>query len=443
MEPVATEKRPRFFYGWIIVAVSFLGDGIALGAGNSSFSVFLKPMSDSLGWSRTTFTGAVTVQTLLNLVANPVVGYIVDRYGPKIVMVVGALVAGVCYLLLGKITEPWQFYVLYAAAVALGLHEVGQLVTTATISKWFIRMRGRALAMASAGSSFGQIIFAPLCAFLVVALGWRDAWGVLGVVVMALILPPAILFMRRMPEDMGLRPDGDAVVEAAATGNPRGEQRIADVSWSVKEALRTRTLWTMVLAFNLASVAYSGIIYHLIPYYTDIGFSLQTASLLMALTHVFSMASKLPWGLAAERFPVRYCIMVMLVGRAAGLLSLLLSTSPLRVFGYVVIAGSLSYAMGPLQAQIWADYYGRRFIGSIRGILAPFSLISSLGGPLFAAFIYDRLGSYNGAFSVFVVSLLLAVCVLFFAKPPAPLPAVVSAAMVQPNEQALRGKTAE
>jgi MFS family permease len=144
--------------------------------------------------------------------------------------------------------------------------------------------------------------------------------------------------------------------------------------------------------------------------------------LLLAMTHVISMISKVPWGLLAERVPVRYCLMVVVLGRAGGLLSLLLFTSPLRVFGYVFIAGSMSYVMGPLQAQIWADYFGRAFIGSIRGILAPFSLLSSIAGPLFAAFIFDHLGSYNAAFWVFVVTLSLSAIVLFFAKPPTGLP---------------------
>lgn len=413
----AAVKRPRFFYGWVIVAVSFVADAIALGAGNSTFSVFLKPMSESLGWSRTAFTGAVTLQVIFTLFANPLVGYVIDRYGPKVVMVSGALVAGFSYLLLGQVTEPWQFYLLYAAAAGFGLHEIGQLVTSAAVSKWFIRMRGRALAIAATGSSVGQVIFTPLAAFLVVTRGWRDAWGVIGILVVAVILPPTLLFMRRMPEDMGLRPDGDPPTETTS-GRTSGSPRPREAVWGVRDALRTRTLWILVVAFNLSSVAFSAIGYHLVPYYTDIGFSLETAALLVALTQVVASVSKLPWGLIAERVPVRYCLMVVVLGRVGGLLSLLLGTSPLRVFGFVFIAGPLSYVMGSLQAQIWADYYGRAFIGTIRGILGPLSLGSSIGGPLFAAVVYDQFGSYTAAFWVFVVTLCLSAIALFYAKPP-------------------------
>jgi MFS family permease len=220
---------------------------------------------------------------------------------------------------------------------------------------------------------------------------------------------------------MGLLPDGDPPDEMPDASAP-GSSRPRDTAIGVRQALHTRTLWTLVIAFNLSSIAFSAIGYHLLPYYTDIGFSLQTASLLMALTQTIATFSKLPWGLIAEKVPVRYCLIVVVLGRVGGLLSLLLFTSPLRVFGFVFIAGSLTYVMGPLQSQIWADYYGRSFIGSIRGILAPFTLISSLLGPIFAAFIYDQFGSYEIAFWTFVVTLSFSAVAFFFAKPPSLVP---------------------
>ena len=146
-----------------------------------------------------------------------------------------------------------------------------------------------------------------------------------------------------------------------------------------------------------------------------------------ALLNVGAIASKLGWGFISEHVPVRYCLMCTYLGRMAGLLVLLLSRSPSRPYFYAAIAGPLSHSIGPLQAQIWADYYGRTFLGTLRGIIAPFSLITSVFGPLFAAQVYDRTGSYEGAFWFLVVTLLIATVITYFAVPPGPAPDQVTA----------------
>lgn len=417
MNESSSPKRRRFFYGWVIVAVSVVVDAVALGAGNGSFAIFLQPISRALGWSRTTITGAITVQSLANLLVSPVVGTIVDRYGPRLLMCFGATVAAVSFCFIGKVNEPWQFYLLYTIAAAFGLHEIGGLVTTTTVSKWFVRMRGRALAMTFIGNNLGQIIFSPLSAFLIVLVGWGNAWAILGLIVAVIVIPLALLFMRRAPEDMGLLPDGVLPEEASSPSASRARE---EPSMTVREALRTRTLWILVIANNLASIAFSGILYHIVAFYTDIGFSLQAAGFFVALNNTFALISKVPWGLVAEHVPVRYCLMANYIARIIAMVNLLVWTSPLRPLIYCFISGFGSHAFGSLQAQIWADYYGRAFVGSIRGILTPFSLFSSLGGPIMAAFVYDTLGSYDAALWTFVATLSLAVIAIYMATPPLP-----------------------
>ncbi len=419
-----TVKRPRFFYGWIIVAVSALANTVVFGAGGASFSVFMGPMSASLNWSRTVLTGAVTLQSFTNLVISPVTGRLLDRYGPRLIMVFGTTVACVSYLLLGKVMEPWQFYFLYTTGFALGLNELGGLVTTVAVSKWFIRRRGRALAFSSLGNQVGVIVIVPITAYLIATIGWRDAWALLGAGVAISVLLPTIAFMRRTPEDMGLLPDGDEpeAVTYAADGTKNASKRPAEPKWTPRQALRTPTLWLIIISTNLASLTFGSLLYHLVPYFTDIGLDLAEAGFVYALLNVGAIFSKIGWGLISEHVPVRYCLMGTYLGRMAGLLVLLLSRSPNRPYLYALIAGPLSHSIGPLQAQIWADYYGRAFLGTLRGIIAPFSLLTSVFGPLFAAQAFDRTGSYEGAFWFFVVGLLLATTVTFFAVPPGPAP---------------------
>ena len=419
-EGVSRTKRPRFFYGWVIVAVSGLADCVALGTGSASFGVFLGPMTKELGWSRITYTAGVTAQSILNLVISPVIGTMLDRFGPRLLMGIGSLVAATCFILMSHISEPWQFYLLYALGASLGLNEIGSLVTSVTVSKWFMKRRGRALAIESIGNNLGQIFFAPLTALLIATFGWRAAWMILGAIILIVVLPPTTIFMRRRPEDMGLKPDGEtdaSLAEAEARGTLRTE-----VNWTVRQALRTRAVWATVIGSNLASLAYSGILYHLVSYYTDSGLTLQEASFFIGMNHVFAMAGKVPWGILAEHVPPRYCIMANYAGRATGLLVLLVGQGRWRFYAYPIISGSTSHAFATIQAQLWADYFGRQFVGSIRGVLQPFSAVSSICGPLFAAFAHDLTGSYTGAFSVFVVTLLLASCSIFFATPPSRYP---------------------
>ena len=321
-------KRPRVFYGWVIVAVSAVADMMAFGAGSASFSVFLGPMGAALGWSRTVLTGAVTLQSLGNIVVSPIVGPIIDKHGPRILMVVGSIIACIAFMLMGNVTEPWQFYVLFTMATALGLQEVGPFVTNATVSKWFVRKRGRAIAITVLGNDVGTIVIAPLTAYVIDRAGWGTAWAVLGAMVVIFVVPPVLAFMKRAPEDMGLLPDGDL---APTADNPRPLRSATEPRWTVREALRNRTTWLLVIASNLTSMGVSATITHQVAYFTDVGLTLQAASFVFALNRVAAIVGKLSYGFIAEHVPVRYCMMSTQFGGAIGLLILLLGTTTDRV----------------------------------------------------------------------------------------------------------------
>ena len=150
-------------------------------------------MTEDLGWNRLVLSGALTVQAIGNIAVSPVAGWILDRHGPRMIMVFGSVVATGCFLTMGAITEPWQFYLLYTAATVLGLNELGSLVTSTTVAKWFVRKRGRALSLGSIGLNVGGALLAPVVAITIQALGWRQTWGVLGIIVACTVLPASIL----------------------------------------------------------------------------------------------------------------------------------------------------------------------------------------------------------------------------------------------------------
>jgi sugar phosphate permease len=389
---------------------------VAFGTGNAAFSVFLKPMSEDLGWNRLLLSGAVTLQAVGNIVVSPVAGWLLDRHGPRLIIVFGASVASACFLLMGQITEPWQFYLLYTCATALGLHEMGSLVTSTTVAKWFVRKRGRAMSLGSIGLNVGGAVFAPLAAFTIAAVGWRQTWSVLGIIVACTVLPAAIFFFRRAPEDMGLLPDGDRP-GSEPVARPGERTAATEQQWQLSDALRNPTTWVIVAAFNLIGVAASAMSQHSVAYLEDTGMSLVEASTWFGASHLVTIGAKLTWGAISDRFPVRYCLIISSFARIVGLLSLMFATGPARM-GCFVIGQGIGQGMGLLGPKLWADYYGRTFLGTIRGVLQPFSVVASLAGPLFAAYVFDTTGSYHLAFWVIIVCLLFSVVLLWIARPP-------------------------
>ena len=193
--------------------------------------------------------------------------------------------------------------------------------------------------------------------------------GRLGVIIAAVVIPPSTFFMRRTPEDMGLRPDGDPPDLPPQPGNvaapPRPARRV-EQDWTPREAFRTRALWQLVIAMNLASIGASALFLHIVSYITDTGLSLQTASLVVSVHGLAAIGSKLIYGFLAERIPIRFCLGANVAGRALGYLILLIGQAPWRVFVFAPLGGLTGSAFAPLSAQIWADYYGRASVGAIR-----------------------------------------------------------------------------
>ena len=209
LAPVGIVSRGKVFHGWYIVAISAIA-GAASSVVVYSFGLFFDPMHESLGWSRTTVSLALTIMILTGMIMSPVFGPIVDRkHGAMILMVGGGVVLGVSLMLTSQVTQIWQFYFLIGVAYGMSATAIGpQIVTPTVIAKWFIRMRGRAIAIVSMGQNAGAVVFVPLTAFIIVGFGWRDAWFVLGIVAFILVVPLSALFVRRTPEDVQLVPDG-------------------------------------------------------------------------------------------------------------------------------------------------------------------------------------------------------------------------------------------
>jgi len=416
------KKTGRFFYGWVVVAVAFLCWFSADAFGWYTFGVFIGPMSKDLGWTTVMMTGAFTLRIVVGGLIGPIVGPLADtKHGARILMSIGVLSAGAVPLAVSKITTLWQFYLFYGVIGALGMVGFGGLVTNAIISKWFIRRRGRAIGIATMGVSTSGLVFVPLVHTLIESFGWRTTLVTVGFIIWGLALLPVILFVRRSPEDMGLLPDGD---DPAAFDSNIVDQDSDTVIvtpeeiWTLKEALRTKALWQLLAGFNITGLALTGVFIHLYPYIVAKGFSTDIATGAMTAFAFCCAIVKIPWGLLAERIHVRYCITICYAGCALGLIILLITNSVPLVFLYAVVYGVTLGGDMVVRELVWADYYGRTFLGTIRGVTMPLNLISMAGGPLFAAWLKDVTGSYQLPYTIFVGTLLMGTVFIYVAKPP-------------------------
>jgi len=414
MDVGAVRKEGKIFYGWIIVATTFLCWFTADAFGWYTFGIFIGPITKDFGWTTTALTGALTMRMVVAGLIGPIIGPLADKkHGARVLMTCGVLMAGAIPLLVSRINQLWQFYLLYSFIGAIGMVGFGGLVTNAVLSKWFIVKRGRAIGIAAIGISTSGVVFIQVAHNLIASNGWRFTLVVIGLMIWGIALLPVFLFVRRRPEDMGLLPDGIT----AEVSEANGELELEDV-WTLKEALRTKALWLLLMGFNITGLALSGVFIHFYPFVEFKGFSADVAANAMTVFAFCCAIVKIPWGLLAERIHVRYCITACYIGCALSLLILLNTDSLFFVFLFAIAYGIALGGDMVLRELVWANYFGRTFLGTIRGVVMPINLISMAGGPLFAAWLRDWTGSYQLPYSIFVVTGITGTIFIFAAKPP-------------------------
>jgi MFS family permease len=421
-EIIPINKQPRIYYGWIIVGVSFLCWFAADAFGWYTFGIFMGPITRELGWTTVMLTGAMTIRTVVAGLSGPVIGPLADtRHGARIIMSLGILIAGAVPMASSRVNALWQWYLFYGVMGGLGMIGYGGLVTNTVIAKWFIRKRGRAMGIATIGVSISGVVFVQLVHRLISSYGWRTTLVVLGLVIWGLTFLPVFLFVRRRPEDMGLRPDGDDpdMIEFETNDSTVADHVYSEEEiWTLKEALRTKALWLLLIGFNITGLAISGIFIHFFPYVVTKGFSTDLAARAMTVLAVCCAIVKIPWGLIAERIHVRYCITACYSGCAMSLIILLSSNTVPYVFLFAIAYGVTLGGDIVVRELVWANYYGRTFLGTIRGVIMPANLISMAGGPLFAAWLRDITGDYQVPYTVFLFASIVGTVFIFMAKPP-------------------------
>jgi MFS family permease len=414
-------EKSKVFYGWRIVAVGFLANIASTFALASTLSVFLKAITEQLGVSRGVFSLLRSGESVIGAALAPFIGPLVDRHGGRWLIAAGSVIVGVGYLILSQVETFRQFVVVRLTLVTIGDALMSSLVINVVLSRWFQRKRGRAFALSSMGIGFAKIGMPLFAAALLLWVGWRQAWAVFGVITVVLVVAPALLFVRRRPEDMGLEPDGSGGDPDSAAARQRGAARPSvekDVVWSRREAVRTRTFWLIVITFGVSSIGVTGLNLHVFAYVSDIGHSPIVAGTVMSVIAFTQLASPLVWGLLAERVDLRKAAMMRFVIQAAGLL-LAVGTKDL----FLLYLGFFLYGIGlggnmVLPDLIWANYYGPVSLGAIRGLGLLLTNLLAATGPPFFGFLFDATGSYFLSFALFSLALALSAVLSLALHPP-------------------------
>ncbi len=416
MALAATLARRRFYYGWYIAGLVFASNMAFAGLGNSTPGMFIKPMTLDLGWSRMFFATAVSMGMILASPISLLIGPLVDKRGARLPMIAGGFTLGAGLIAMGFVQAQWQFLLVRGLMVPLGITALSQLAPSVAVANWFVRRRGRGMAITTMGMTTGFFVVTPVSAFLIEEVGWRQAWMVLGVVAWVLVLVPMALLMKRRPEDVGLLPDGETAGSAAATDR---SVRRDDVTWTRKEAMGTRAFWLLVLAFPIGTVGMSAVTVHFYAYLTDTGFTTNTATLVTMTIYLSALMVKPPLGFIAEHVPVRYCMVAIFVLMGVGLAMLtFVGDSKVALFATAFVMGLGWGGYPPLMGLAWANYFGRMSQGRVQSIATPISALLTPFGAILAGYVYDHTGSYGIIFTAYVGTEALAVVLALLAFPP-------------------------
>ena len=421
-------KRRRFFYGWYIVGVAILVNIAGTFAFSSTLSIFLKPITEELGVSRGAFSLIRTFEIGIAAMIVPLLGTWIDRHGGRGIIVIGVLMEGAGLLLSSVVQTFWQFVLVRCSLVIAGEALLGSLVINVTIAQWFVRKRGRAMGIANLGTGIAKLAIPLVAAWLFVLIGWRGTWAVFGIVAPLLVVAPALIFVRRRPEDMGLRPDGETPRQSAealagadqkpSKDQPRSVFRETRNSWSRSEVVRLPVFWLLVVTFGIASVGIAGLNLHIFSYVTDIGYSPLIAASFMSTIALTQLGSTLIWGVLADRFDLRKISCIQFLIQGVGLVMAIANIDIRLVYLGFFLYGTGLAGSFVLREVIWANFFGRASLGTVRGLSLFFSHLFAASGAPFFGFLHDRLGSYTISFTIFSCALFTSAFLILFAKSP-------------------------
>ncbi len=381
------------FHHYVVVAASFMTLFMLWGLMVNAFGIFLKPIAEDMGWGRGAFSLTIFMRSIGTAVSAPIAGRIIDRIGPKPMMLLGTLLIGICLLIASQIQQLWQLCLIFIF-VGCGLTCATVIPCATLISNWFTARRGTALSAAFVGTSFGGMITAPVSTWIILRYDWRAALAVNGGAMLLILIPLILLAVRNRPSERGAFPYDNSVV----TSGP-----LAPGGLSLKEAIAAKEFWQIAAVMFIIGFVTGGIHNHAVAYLTDIWNSPTRAAFVWSLVMMVMIGGKLSFGPLADRWGPSNAMAGAFISYSLAIVALLLVHAYPVALAFAVFYGFAGGAPLTLNPMLVMGNMGMKNFGMIYGVLSMMGSLGTAIGPVVAGETFDRLGSYVPIFLVFVV----------------------------------------
>lgn len=390
-----SNSTPRFFYGWIIVAVAFLSLFVSLGI-RFTYSIFFIPLTNEFGWDRAATSGIFSLSLLLFAIIGPFLGNLFDRVGARIVFVIGSAILGIGLILCGTTQSYWQLVIYYSLIASLGLAALSLGMHGVVLSRWFVRKRGLAIGLAFAGTGLGTFVFAPLGEQLIAAYGWRDTYILFGIIVLVLLGPANTLWARSRPQEMGLLPDGESLL---VDSGKRAQS--SQPAHNARTVLHDGRLWLLLIVTLLALTSARMIVVHAVAHMVDVGMTTLFAATVYGAVGLVQAPATVAWGWISDHvgrvwaFTLGSLCVVAAIGI---LLYLQIDANPNLAWLFAIAFGLGDSSRTSLLNALTADLFEGPDFGTINGYnITAFGLGGALG-PWLGGYMFDVTGHYTIAF---------------------------------------------
>jgi MFS family permease len=409
--------RLRVFYGWIIVFVGFVNQ-IAQGLVNQGFSAYADVLSADFGWSKAVLAGPRSITSVQNSILGPLTGYMVDRFGPRIVVGAGMTITGLGLIVLGMTNSLFTYYVANVL-MALGLSVGGMLVMSVAVNNWFRRHATLAQSLMLLGFSLAGVFGVPLLVFLQTSIGWRHSATWTGIAVIAIALPCSLL-LRARPENFGLLPDGEPPeAQAQSIGRVRPQ---VEHTFTLRQAVRTRAFWLLAFGWSVISLGTGVVQVHLFLHLGKgiggVGLERTAIAVVWSVASISNIPARLIGGILGDRLPKNLTLGAAGLLMAGSVFALAMTTSFATTLLFAVPYG-IGWGMStPVMNSAQGEYFGRRSLGAIRGSLQLAALPFTIAAPVLVGHMADSQGTYQWAFVVMASVMVVGASLVFLAKRP-------------------------
>ncbi|MEM8861281.1 MAG: MFS transporter [Chloroflexota bacterium] len=409
--------RPKLFYGWWITLTFAITETVSWGVIFYAFSVFITTNEADFGWTRAEITGAFSLSLLVMAAMSFPVGWVLDRYGPRLLMTIGSIAATILIFTLSRVESLTTFYVVWAGlgvTAAMVLYEPSFVV----VAKWFTRYRPRALAIITFAAGFASTIFLPLTDYLIRSFGREQAWLILALILGVITIPLHGLILRPSPESMGLEPDGQ---ESHSANNTAAQNQSSTISITLAQAIRQPTFWWFGLSFAFSALSAIAIRVHFIPFLIDAAYSPEFAAWLGGIIGAMQVVGRLAFAPVGERISLKTIVVAIFLIQGGSILLLQFFPTLTGIWIFVVVFGAAYGATTLARVAMLADLYGGENYGRISSIQAMSFRVANMIAPVGAGIIYTQTGnSYQMVLPILaVLSLLAAAAILKVDQPPA------------------------